>query len=70
MLRRSRRLAGRLALASALLPVSMSALASSGWAGDGLGRIETQASPADVPTWPVDLTAMLVVDALTMLVAP
>ena len=48
----------------------MPVLASSSWAGDGLGRIETQASPADVPTWPVDITAMLVVDALTMLVAP
>ena len=67
---RSRRLAGRVTLTSALVPVSTSVPASSRWAGDGLGRIETQASPADVPTWPVDITAMLVVDALTMLVAP
>ncbi len=70
MLHRSRRLAGRLALTSALLPVSMSVPASSRWAGDGLGRIETQASSADVPTWPVDITAMLAVNALTMLAAP
>lgn len=70
MLRRSRRLAGRVALTSALLPVSTSVPASSRCAVDGLGRIDTQASPADVPTWPVDITAMLVVDALTMLVAP
>ncbi len=70
MLHRSRRLAGRVALTSALLPVSMPVLASSSWTGEGLGRIETQASPADVPTWPVDIAAMLVVHALTMLVAP
>ena len=70
MLHRSRRLAGRVALTSALLPVSMSVLANSRWAGDGVERIETQASPADVPTWPVDITAMLVVDALKMPVAP
>jgi len=70
MLHRSLRLAGRLALTSALLPVSMSVPGSSRWAGDGLARIEAQASSADVPTWPVDLTAMLVGDALTMLVAP
>ena len=69
MLHRSRRLASRVALTSALLPVSMSVLASFSPAGDGLGRIETQASPADVSTWPVDITAMLVVDALTMPVA-
>jgi hypothetical protein len=48
----------------------MSVPGSSRWAGDGLARIEAQASSADVPTWPVDLTAMLVGDALTMLVAP
>lgn len=70
MLHRLRRLAGRVALTSAPLPVSMPVLAGSRWAGEGLGRIETQASPADVPTWPVDITAMLVVDAITMQVAP
>ena len=59
-----------MALTSAELPVSMSVPASSRGAGDGLGRVETQASPADVPMWPVDITAMSVMDALTMLVAP
>jgi hypothetical protein len=38
------------------------------WADDGLGGMQTQAAPADVPMRPVDM--MVVADLLMMPVAP